>query len=792
MNERTLRVLEFSKVKQRLAGYTSSALGRELVEQLLPMTDDWQVERALQETSEAREICRTEEFPLQGLLDIRSGLQRAAVGALLHPEELLNIAQLCACARRADRFFRHRSEKYPLLSAAALRLAPLPDLETEIGSTINEYAEVKDSASPRLRKLRSDIRSLQNRAKERIDNMVRSATIQKFLQEPIVTVRNERHVLPVKVEYRSQVPGIVHDQSASGATLFIEPMSIVEMNNDLRRLQVEEEREVERILRQLAALVQAETDLLQENLQALAHLDFCMAKGKLSYDLRAVCPMINRQAQINLRQARHPLLPPETVVPNSIYLGQDFTVLLITGPNTGGKTVTLKTVGLLLLMAQAGLHIPADEGSEVAVFANIFADIGDEQSIEQSLSTFSSHMTNIVEIASTAGERSLVLLDELGAGTDPAEGAALAMAIIDYLHARGSRVVATTHYSELKSYAYQKPSVQNASVEFDVETLQPTYRLTIGLPGKSNAFEISRRLGLAEGLIARAREYLSGEQIQVEDLIRQLDSSRRAAEEERELARQMRLQAEAARQQAERKLSELERKQESILTKAKQEARALINRQKQEVDSLLSDLRNAALQSRSTAAKETLQSVEEGRQRWRQLQQETETEGTRTRASQRPALADDREFRAGDQVLVKHLGQRGQLLSAPGADGEAQVQLGALRLNCRVEQLEKLVSEAPEPPKPGYQMVNLSRQGVALELDLRGQTVDEAILRIDKYLDDALVAGLSRVSLIHGKGTGTLRNAVRDYLRSHRAVKSYRLGGPGEGGTGVTVVELNK
>lgn len=792
MNERTLRVLEFGKLKERLLPYAASSLGRELIEQLQPSRDHAWVERALTETSEARAICRLEDFPLQGLIDVRVALQRATLGAMLHPEELQNVAQLCSCARRAQRFFREKADQYPLLSGHGQQLQALPQLEEAINVAISEYGEVRDSASAKLRKVRSDMRTLQNRIKERLDGMVRSATVQKYLQDPIVTLRNDRYVLPVKLEYRGQVPGIIHDQSASGATLFVEPMAVVEINNDLRRLQAEEEQEIERILRELSGLVQGESDALQLNLQCLAQLDLAMAKGKFSYDLRAVQPAVNRDPSLHLQNARHPLLPREGVVPNTVYLGKQFSVLLITGPNTGGKTVTLKTVGLLSLMAQSGLHIPADEGSEVAVFDRIFADIGDEQSIEQSLSTFSSHMTNIVSITEQSDENSLVLLDELGAGTDPAEGAALAMAIIDWLHLAGSRVVATTHYSELKSYAYQKPGVQNASVEFDINTLQPTYRLTIGLPGKSNAFEISQRLGLSEHLIGRAREYLTGEQVKVEDLIRQLEDSRHQAEAERDGARQLRLQAETTRAELQKRLREVEKERGQVITAAKQEARALLNRQKQEMDQLLSQLRQLALQAGNSSGREIMQGMDEARQQLRQLQTEAQVEPANEQRGAAPRLADDRDFQAGDQVLVKHLGQRGQLLADPGENGEVQVQLGALRLNCRVEQLEKLIAEKPKASQPTYQMVNISRPGVTLELDLRGQTVDEALPRVDKYLDDAALAGLPHVYLIHGKGTGALRNAVREYIQGHAAVAAYRLGGPSEGGSGVTVVELKK
>ncbi|HBK84410.1 MAG TPA: endonuclease MutS2, partial [Firmicutes bacterium] len=475
MNERTSRVLEFAKIKELLLAQASSSLGREKIEELEPLVDAASILQALQETTEARAIYRTEDFPLKGLIDVRAGLRRAALGAVLQPTDLLEIASLCVCSRRAYGFFREKTEQYPLLSSYGQQLVPCRELELAIDDAISEFGEVKDSASSNLRKIRNDIRTLQSRLKQRLEAKVRSPAMQKFLQEPIVTMRNDRYVLPVRLEYRNQVPGIIHDQSANGSTIFIEPMSAVEISNDLRRKTADEEEEVERILGELSQEVQAVGDMLRQNLSLLAQLDLAMAKGKLSYLQRAVQPLINEDGYLNLKNARHPLLPAETVVPSSVYLGKEFNALLVTGPNTGGKTVTLKTVGLLALMGQAGLHIPADEGSELTVFQTIFADIGDEQSIEQSLSTFSSHMINIIDITERADHRSLVLLDELGAGTDPTEGAALAMSIIDYLSGLGCRLLATTHYSELKSYAYQTEGVQNASVEFDVETLRPTY-----------------------------------------------------------------------------------------------------------------------------------------------------------------------------------------------------------------------------------------------------------------------------------------------------------------------------
>lgn len=791
MNERTLRVLEFAKIKKLLLAQASSALGREKIEELQPSFDADCITKALKETTEARVIYRTEDFPLKGLVDVRASLRRAALGALLQPADLLEIAAVCVCSRRAYGFFREKTEEYPLLSSYGHQLVSCRDLELAIDDAISEFGEVKDTASSKLRTIRNDIRTLQGRLKQRLDTMVRSPAIQKFLQEPLVTMRNERYVLPVKVEYRGQVPGIIHDQSASGSTLFIEPMSAVEISNDLRRKTADEEQEVERILAALSQEVQAVADTLSKNLEILAQLDLAMAKGRLSYLQKAVAPYINEEGYMNLKNARHPLLPPETVVPSNVYLGKDFNVLLITGPNTGGKTVTLKTVGLLALMAQAGLHIPADEGSELAVFETIFADIGDEQSIEQSLSTFSSHMTNIIDITRRADHRSLVLLDELGAGTDPTEGAALAMSIIDYLYSLGCRLLATTHYSELKSYAYQTKGVQNASVEFDVETLRPTYRLMIGLPGKSNAFEIVSRLGLAENLIEHARTYLSGEQLRLEDLLKQLEASRVQTRADQTAAHVLRREAEMKADELTKRLDQLKQEESKILERAKQEARSLVQSHRQEIDQMLSDLRRALEQAHADQA-EAGQVVEATRQKLRSLQAQAAPAIVQDQRVSQARIAGDRDFRAGDEVLVKHLGQKGQLLDDPSEGGEVQVQLGALRLACRLEQLEKLVSSKPQSSSSGFNIVDLGRSRVPLELDLRGQNVDEALLRVDKYLDDASVAGLSSVAIIHGKGTGVLRNGVREFISKHQHVLSYRLGGPGEGGTGVTVVELRR
>lgn len=789
MNDRTIRVLELHKIKSMLAYHVSSQLGRELSEDLTPSIDPEQVKQLLAETSEARLIVRTEEFPLKGLSDVRPAVRRCALGAIVGGEDLFALAMVLGTARRVHRFFGDRHQLYPLLGEHAAQITPLKQVEDRINQAIGEGGDVLDNASDKLRKLRHDIRSAQGDVKNKLEGMLRSSTIQKYLQETIVTIRNDRYVLPVKAEYRGQVPGIVHDQSASGATLFIEPMTVVEINNKLRLFLAQEQQEVERILRELGAVVGEHARAIEDNLKCLAWLDFSLAKGKLSYELRSVEPEVTADYSLHFKQARHPLIPSQDVRPVDVRLGQDFSALLITGPNTGGKTVTLKTVGLLTLMAQCGLHIPAADGSRAAVYESIYADIGDEQSIEQSLSTFSSHMTNICSIVEHAGHSSLVLLDELGAGTDPTEGAALAMAIVDTLHARGTRIVATTHYSELKAYAHTKPFVQNASMEFDVETLRPTFKLTIGLPGKSNAFEISTRLGLDLTVIARARDYLSGEVLKVEDLIRSLEQIRREVEEARNEAFTLRRSAEVMVMQADEKARKLREKESEILRRATAEAKTLINRAKHEIDSLIEELRQA---QEAKSAHEISQAVERVRQGWRDLGKDLAKEVESARLTvDMPSEATPIEV--GDEVQIVHLNQRGKVLEI-AASGAVAVQMGSLRMSTELKNLRKIEGKKKsETQKPmAFHMVDVSRKGVKLELDLRGQTIEEGVVKVDKYLDDALVASLSQVYIIHGKGTGALREGVREFLKGHPHVKSLRYGQANEGGMGVTVVELKK
>ena len=788
MHDRTWRVLELDKVRDILATFVSSELGGELVAGMSASTDRSEVERWLRETGEARAILRNEEFPLKGLADVRAVVKRCHLGASVAPQDLFALAQVLITARRTQKFFLDREAAYPLLAEHAAGLVNHKVVEEEILYCIGEGGEVLDKASDKLRELRSSIRAAQSEIRAKLEGMLRSAAIQKYLQEQLVTMRGDRYVLPVKTEYKGQIPGIVHDQSASGATVFIEPMAVVVINNRLRQYEALEEHEIDRILRELSAGVGEHATSMLNNMKILAKLDFSLAKGRLSLEWQCTEPELSADQELSFKGARHPLIPRHEVRPIDVRLGQAFSVLLITGPNTGGKTVTLKTVGLLTLMVQCGLHIPVASASRAAIFDTVFADIGDEQSIEQSLSTFSSHMTNIRHIVDVADYKSLVLLDELGAGTDPTEGAALAMAIVDTLLERGTRIVATTHYSELKAYAHTKGGVQNASMEFDVDSLRPTFKLTIGLPGKSNAFEISERLGLDKSVIGRAKGYLSGEVLRVEDLIRSLEKSRQEADAAHSDALAMRSQAQTLTKQADEKAKRLQEKEREVLHRAATEARALIYRAKHEMDALIEELR---LAQEEKSGHEVMSTVEKVRQRWREISKEISPEVAMP--SDDNAEASISEIGVGDEVLVTHLKQKGRVLVVSPA-GQVTVQMGALRTTTELKHLRKVETkiQAQSPLRGGFHMVDLSRSGVRMELDLRGHSVEEGILKLDKYLDDAVMGGLSQVQIIHGKGTGVLREGVRSFLKGHSQVEGFRYGQANEGGSGVTVVVLRR
>jgi DNA mismatch repair protein MutS2 len=785
LKERVLRILEFDKVRQRLAEYAGSEFGKELAQKISPSVCPEEVGRWQAETTDAKAVWqRAAQVPLGGIFDLRELIKAARIGRILPAEDFLPIESTLRAARLLSKFFAAQEDTV-ILKALAGRLSVFPELEAEIERTIGPEGTVNDDATPTLRTLRTQIRTLQNRIKDKLESTTRSGENQKYLQDAIVTIRNNRYVIPVKQEYKSLFPGIVHDQSASGATLFIEPMAVVEMNNQLRKAEAEAEEEVFRILTKLSTLVGAVAAEIEEDLQILARLDLAFAKARLSLAFRGTEPVINDRGYIHLMEARHPLLEGE-IVPIDLLIGGDFHTLVITGPNTGGKTVALKTAGLFVLMAQAGLHLPARSGSEVSIFHGVYADIGDEQSIEQSLSTFSSHMTNIVSILQEAtDEKCLVLLDELGAGTDPTEGATLAIAILESLHKKGVRTVATTHYSDLKVFAYNTPGVQNASVEFDPQTLRPTYRLLIGVPGQSNALAIASRLGLDKEIIAEAKRLISPGTRRVEEMIEQIVTEKRVLEEERRdaTALRIRLQKEEGEYRAE--VARLKAERSRLLAEAKLEAENLVRETRREMENLLRDLREATPEKQAQVLNTARRKTEEF------LDQLTEPQTV-------PSGEWRGELSPGMNVFLGHLGQHGEVLEV--SEDSVHVQVGALRMwvpkkkitsaSARVDS-QALAGRRREKGQTGFgKLAQNKTQTISAELDLRGLTVDDALAATDKYLDEALLAGLPRVRIIHGKGTGALRSAIADYVKKHKQVKNARWGEIGEGGMGVTVVEF--
>ena len=783
MSERTLRVLEFTKIREQLAAKALTPMGAEKCLALAPSCDMQEVLLWQQETEEATVILTyLGGHPMASFSDVRPALALADKGATLSPKALLSIAELLRAARTARDALVTDRDNTPLLKEKAQGLCTLRNLEQDITDAIISEDEIADRASSELTNIRRHLRGATERIKDKLNQMIHNATFAKYLQDPIITVRSDRYVLPVKAEYRGSVPGLVHDQSTSGATLFIEPMAAVEMGNELKQWELKEKQEIERILAALSAEVAPYASQLQENVDRLAELDFIFAKGLLSRDMYAVTPKLNQQGFINIIRGRHPLIPAEKVVPSNLWMGRDFTTLIITGPNTGGKTVTLKTVGLFTLMAQAGLHIPADLGTELAVFEQVFADIGDEQSIEQSLSTFSSHMTNIVKIMHEVTPRDLVLFDELGAGTDPTEGAALAQSILTRLLHIRVRTLATTHYSELKAFALSTKGVENASVEFDVETLRPTYRLSIGVPGKSNAFEISRKLGLPENLIDAAKELLSSESIRFEDVIANAEYHRQVAEKERELAAQAAQETIRLRVEAEKLRKEMEEKRESAMRKAREDARRVLENARRESESILSDLKkmkkNASTPDAEAAALR------------RQLEKSIDGLSEGLARPMDDAGLPPKTLKPGDRVKILTLGSEGTVLSAPNARGEVELQAGIMKFKAHLSQL-RLVKAEPARQKASVKtQTGAMTRTVSMECDVRGMALDEALSAVDQYLNEAVMAGLNEVSIIHGKGTGVLRSGIQQHLRRHMLVKEFRLGVYGEGESGVTVVTL--
>ena len=786
MQQRTLRVLEFTKIREQLAALALTELGAESCRVLEPETNLTQISLWQQETEEATVILQyLGGTPLVGFADVRPSLTLAAKGATLSTKALLGIAEMLRASRAARDALCTDRKNTPLLQEKAAGLTPMRHLEQDITDAIISEDEIADRASTELANIRRHLRGATDRIKDKLNQMIHNQSFAKYLMDPIITMRGDRYVIPVRAEFRSSVPGLVHDQSASGSTLFIEPMAAVEMGNELKEWGLKEKREIERILAALSAQVAPYADQLKEDVERLAELDFIFAKGLLSRRMNGVQPKLNENGYISIIRGRHPLIPADRVVPSSIWMGKDFTELIITGPNTGGKTVTLKTVGLFTLMAQAGLQVPADLGTELAVFEQVFADIGDEQSIEQSLSTFSGHMTNIVTIMHEVTPRDLVLFDELGAGTDPTEGAALAQSILTRLLHIRVRTMATTHYSELKAYALSTIGVENASVEFDVETLRPTYRLSIGVPGKSNAFEISRKLGLPENLIADAKKLLSAETIRFEDVIANAEYHRQVAERERQLAEAAAKETVKLRDEAEKLRREMEERRESTLRKTREDARRIMENTRRESEGILADLKrmkkNAAAAGPDNDANAVRRRIE--------ANIDDLSEGLKQKVDD--ATMAPKTVKPGDQVRILTLDSEGTVLSAPDARGEVQIQAGIMKFKAHISQL-RLIKQ-PDPPKKKttiHAQTGAMSRTVRMECDVRGKTLDEAILEVDQYLDQAMLAGMGEVSIIHGKGTGVLRSGIQQELRHHPHVKSFRLGVYGEGEDGVTIVTM--
>ncbi|MNH79335.1 Endonuclease MutS2 [compost metagenome] len=787
MDEKILQTLEYRKIINKLAGFTQTSLGKERAERLQPVTNLDDVKQLLQATDEAFKVDRLKGAPpFGGIVDITMPVKRARIGGTLNPHELMGISTTLSGARRLKRYILniHEEEEVPLLYNLCSELSEQKPLENAIKLCINENAEVVDSASQTLAQIRRELRGGEVRIREKLDAMIRSSSVSKMLQDQLITIRGDRFVIPVKAEYRAHFGGIVHDQSGSGATLFIEPESIVAMNNKLKETRLREEREIEVILQKLTALVGEQTELLQYDCDVLSQLDFIFAKARLAREVKGTLPMMNDRGFMKLKKGRHPLIPMDKVVPIEAELGNQYTSIIVTGPNTGGKTVTLKTIGLLSLMAMSGLFVPAEDGSQLCVFDAIYADIGDEQSIEQNLSTFSSHMTNIISILSKMSPKSLVLLDEVGAGTDPAEGSALAVAILEHIHSLGCRMVATTHYSELKAYAYERKGVINASMEFDVNTLSPTYRLLIGVPGRSNAFAIAERLGLPGSILDFARGEVKEEDLRVEHMIASLEENRLGAEQEREKAEKLRQELESLRSLHEAELEKLEQQRDKRLEKAEADARNIIDKARNEAEKIIDDLRKLALEEGASVKEHKLIAA-------RKQLDEAEPAKRKKAVAVRKAAKQVRSIEPGDEVKVYSLNQKGHVVELSGK--EAVVQLGIMKMKVALDDLELIQQASTGAAVQQRTVTNLKRtrdDQTRTELDLRGANLEEAIMEVDRFIDEAFLSNLGQVYIIHGKGTGILRTGIQEYLRKHKNVKSYRIGNYGEGGTGVTVAEL--
>lgn len=790
MNKKTLAKLEYNKIIEQLIEHASSFSGKELCRRLKPMTDISAIRSAQDETAAAfTRIVKKGRPSFSGCNPVNDSIRRLEIGGVLGSGELLRICKLLETAGRARAYGRHDNadEMEDCLDGYFEQLNPVTILVNEIRRCVIDEDEISDDASPGLKHVRRAMNQINDKVHATLSNMV-NGSLRTYLQDPIITMRGDRYCIPVKAEYRSQVSGMIHDQSATGSTLFIEPMAVVKLNNDLKELYGQEQEEIQKVLARLSADAAEYTTEIHTCYTILRQLDFIFAKGALALDMNASQPIFNTEGRIHIREGRHPLLDKKNVVPITLTLGDTFDLLIVTGPNTGGKTVSLKTVGLFTLMGQAGLHIPSLDRSELSVFHDVYADIGDEQSIEQSLSTFSSHMTNIVSFLKQVDEHSLVLFDELGAGTDPTEGAALATSILNHLHSRGIRTMATTHYSELKVYALSTPGVENASCEFDVETLRPTYRLLIGIPGKSNAFAIASRLGIPDYIIEDAKTHLTEQDESFEDILTNLETSRKTLDKERETIAAYKLEIERLKMETSQKQEKLEAQRDRILREANEKAHAILEDAKETADETMRNFHKFGKANISAAE------MEKERERLRKKMAKTRSGMTPEPAKPKKQYKPS-DFKLGESVKVLSMNLTGSVVSLPDAKGNLDVQMGILRSKVNISDLE-IIDE-----KPNYLQKTAKRTGkgkikmnksltVATEINLLGKTVDEAVAELDKYLDDASLAHLSSVRIVHGKGTGALRQGIHKYLKRQKHVKSFRLGAFGEGDAGVTIAEL--
>lgn len=793
MNQKALDVLEYNKIIELLANEAGSDMTRKLVDELRPYTDVRIISEELRSTTEAVDlIVHKGPLPTGGIYDIEGAVGFARKGGTLNMKQLLQIQYNLSIASRVISFMKGSDvPPLPLIKSMTELIVAAPRLADDIDRCIISEDEMSDNASAELRSIRRGIARQNDAIKAKINHIINSSENRTYLQDSIVTMRDGRYVIPVKQEHRGRFPGIIHDQSKAGATLFVEPQVIVNLNNELRELEIAEEAEIARILTELSEGVSEHYHDIINNQKLLIQLDFVMAKGKLSGRMRGEEPAISEDGSLSIRQGRHPLIDPKKVVPINVAVGEDYRTLVVTGPNTGGKTVTLKTIGLLALMAQSGLHIPALGTSKLPVYTEVFADIGDEQSIEQSLSTFSSHMKNIVGIVDASDNGSLVLLDELGAGTDPTEGAALAISILENLYRSGATTVATTHYNEIKKYALSTEGVENASMEFDVETLSPTYRLSIGIPGKSNAFEISRKLGLPDRLIDRASQLIERGDIEFEDVISAIEADKKKAEAERDEAIRINASMKEKADELNEKLADLERRKEKIIADAREEARELVRGARETANQVQKELKEL---SKLESMGERNKRFDKNRRRIKESEDKYAEKIIR-QVNSNPIKAS--EIKVGNRVKVLSLNQNGEVMSLPDSDGNLMVKIGMMKASLNLDDLVLIVDGTEKKKKPktkaktSYSSLYKSKaQNISITINVQGKNLDDAVMDVDKYLDDAYVAGLSEVTVIHGRGEGILSRGLRNMMKKHKHVASFRKGNYNEGGDGVTIVKL--